>query len=52
MIFIVYGVLLLVYWVCPKYIKIAAMILNFLIPDPIPYIDEIVMVAGFLNSNS
>lgn len=48
MIFVVYGILLLVYWNCPKYLKVVAFALNFFLPDAIPYIDEVVMAAGLL----
>ena len=50
MVWVVYGILLLVYWNCPKYLKAAAFVINFFVPDPIPYIDEMVMVAGLLAS--
>ena len=50
MILFVYGILLLVYLGCPKYLKAAAMLLNLLVSDPVPYIDEIIMLAGLLKS--
>ena len=51
MVFIVYVILLLVYWNCPKYLKATAFVINFFVPDPIPYIDEVIMVAGLLASD-
>lgn len=51
MIYLGYIVLLIVYWCCPKYLKLVATLINFFMPDPIPYVDEIVMVAGLLASN-
>ena len=51
MIWVVYGILLLVYWNCPKYLKAVAFVINFFAPDPIPYIDEMIMIAGFLASD-
>ena len=51
MVIIVYVILLLVYWNCPKYLKVAAFVINFFVPDPIPYIDEVVMIAGLLTSD-
>jgi len=51
MILIAYGFLLLVYWYCPKYLKAAVFVINFFVPDPLPYIDELVMVAGLLASD-
>ena len=47
----IYGILLIVYLVAPKHIKVVAFLLNLVIPDPIPYIDEIVMVAGLFASD-
>ena len=51
MVLVEYGILLLVYWNCPKYLKVAAFVINFFVPDPIPYIDEVVMIAGLLASD-
>ena len=51
MVWVVYGILLLVYGNCPKYLKVAAFVINFFVPDPIPYIDEVIMVAGLLASD-
>lgn len=51
MVFVAYGILLLVYWNCPKYLKAVAFLINFFVPDPIPYIDEVIMVAGLLASD-
>lgn len=40
----VYLILLIVYAVCPFLLQIAGFVLNAMYPDPIPFIDEIVMV--------
>ena len=32
-----------VYMVCPKGLKLAIFIANIFIPDPLPYLDEIIM---------
>lgn len=42
-----YIVVLLVYMVCPKVVKLAVMVVNVFLPDPLPYVDEVLMVAGF-----
>ena len=44
-------ILLLIYWNCPKYLKAAALVINFFVTDPIPYIDEFIMVARLLASD-
>ncbi len=51
MVLVVYGILLLVYWNCPKYLKAVAFVINLFVPDPIPYVDEIIMIAGLLASD-
>lgn len=51
MILVAYGILLLVYWNCPKYLKAVAFVINFFVPDAVPYIDELVMVAGLISSD-
>lgn len=51
MVLVAYGILLLIYWNCPKYLKAAALVINFFVTDPIPYIDEFIMVAGLLASD-
>ncbi len=42
---LIYGIVLLIYWVCPKYLKAVIFIIN----DPIPFVDEVVMAAGLLS---
>ena len=51
MVLVVYGILLLVYWNCPKYLKAVAFVINLFVPDSIPYVDEIIMIAGLLASD-
>ena len=45
----VYLILLIVYAVCPFLLQIAGFVLNAMYPDPIPFIDEIVMVFCMMN---
>ena len=49
---IAYGIVLLVYFLCPAYLKIVILVINMFMPDSIPYVDEVIMVAGLLSSNS
>lgn len=39
-----YAVILLVYSVCPFLVQIAGFILNSIYPDPIPFLDEFIMI--------
>lgn len=48
MIILAYIVVLIGYFCCPKYLQLIIMIINFFLPDPLPFIDEVIMVAGFL----
>ena len=48
LIIIAYLVLGVVYFASPKHVKIVACVINFFVPDPIPFIDEAVMIAGLL----
>ncbi|WP_317854409.1 hypothetical protein [Chakrabartyella piscis] len=48
MIYLIYAVVLLVYWFCPKYMQVVMLIANLFIPDSVPVIDEVIMVAGLL----
>lgn len=38
-------IFLAVYSISPKYLKIFLLMLNIIIPDPIPLIDEVIMIA-------
>lgn len=38
-----------VYVACPLILQLPLMIANFLIPDPIPFLDEIIMVGGIIS---
>lgn len=42
-----YIAIFLVYIICPAYLKIVMCAINLFIPDPLPYVDEILMAAGF-----
>lgn len=48
MIIVIYLILGIVYLLCPKYIKVVSCVINLFVPDPIPGIDEVVMIAGLL----
>lgn len=48
-ILIPYLIVLLVYFKCPKYLKAVIFVINFFMPDPLPMVDELVMVAGLLS---
>lgn len=48
MIYLLYGIVLLVYWFCPKYLQAVILIANIFLPDAVPVIDEVIMVAGLL----
>lgn len=48
---LIYGLLFLVYLAQPKYIKVAIFLLNLIIPDPIPYIDEFLMILPLIAPN-
>lgn len=51
MIYLIYAVVLLVYWVCPKRIQVVMLLINLFVPDAIPVVDELIMVAGLLKSS-
>ena len=42
----VYAVVLVVYLCCPKYLKLVLLLVNMFVPDAVPVVDEIIMVAG------
>lgn len=48
MIIVIYLILGIVYLLCPKHIKVVSCVINLFVPDPIPGIDEVVMIAGLL----
>lgn len=50
MMFLVYAVVLVVYWFCPKYLQLLICVVNLFMPDMIPVVDEVIMVAGLLKS--
>lgn len=47
---IVYLGLFAVYMTMPKYLKLVSTMVNFFLPDPVPFIDEAAMVLGFMAS--
>lgn len=42
-------VFLTVYWIVPLPIKIVLLVIDFIVPDPIPAIDEILMAIIFID---
>lgn len=48
MLIAVYAVALIVYLICPKYLKLVLLLINMFIPDAVPVVDELIMVAGLL----
>lgn len=51
MILVVYAVVLGVYWFCPKYVQLIMLAVNMFVPDAVPVIDELIMVAGLLHDD-
>ena len=47
MLYIIYGLILLVSFFFPLWINVVLFAINFFLPDPIPYIDEILQ-AGII----
>lgn len=45
---LVYIIVLIVYWLCPRIVKLPIFIANCFLPDPLPYVDETIMVLGLL----
>ena len=43
-IIIAYGIILCVYAVCPFLVQIAGFAINAFVPDPIPFMDEFIMI--------
>lgn len=48
MIFIFAIIILSIYFVCPIIGKIALLLANTVLPDPIPFVDEVIMWIGLL----
>lgn len=46
--YLIYGVLLLVTFFFPLWINVVLFAINYFVPDPIPYIDEILQAAVIL----
>lgn len=43
-------IFLVAYSISPKYLKVFLLMLNIIIPDPIPFIDEAIMIALLLKN--
>ena len=41
-------IFLVVYWYCPKYLKVLLLLVNVAIPDAVPFVDELIMAVGLL----
>jgi hypothetical protein len=48
MLYIIYGLVLLVSFFFPLWINVVLFAINFFLPDPIPYIDEILQAIVIL----
>ena len=46
---ILYVILLCVYFACPLPVRLLILAVNFFIPDPIPIVDEVLMIAGIIS---
>ncbi len=46
MLIAVYAVALIVYLCCPQYLKLVLLLVNVFVPDAIPVVDELIMLAG------
>ena len=46
--YLIYGVLLLVTFFFPLWINVVLFAINYFVPDPVPYIDEILQAAVIL----
>jgi hypothetical protein len=46
--YLIYGLLLLVTFFFPLWINVVLFAINFFVPDPVPYIDEILQAAVIL----
>jgi hypothetical protein len=49
---LIYGIVLLVYFCCPQYMKLVILVANIFLPDAVPAIDEILMVVGLFAGGS
>lgn len=45
----IYIIVFCVYFACPLPLRILIMAINFLLPDPIPIVDEVIMGAGIIS---
>ncbi len=48
MIIFIYALVLIVYFKCPKYLKLIILVANLFLPDVVPILDEAIMLAGFI----
>ena len=47
-IILVYFVVFAVYFISPLHVRLLIFLANFLMPDPIPILDEVIMIAGII----
>ena len=45
---VVFMIILYVYIMLPRALRAVAFCLNCILPDPVPYVDEVVMVLGMI----
>ena len=46
--YLIYGVILLVTFLFPLWVNVVLFAINYFVPDPVPYIDEILQAAVIL----
>lgn len=46
---IIYIIVFAVYFVSPLPVRLLILLINFFVPDPIPVIDEVIMIAGIIS---
>lgn len=44
-----YIIFICIYLVCPFWVKPILLLINTIIPDPIPFVDEVIMWGGLLS---
>ena len=48
---VVYLIIIIVYFCCPIYLKLVICAANIFLPDPIPCVDELLMICGLFAGN-
>jgi hypothetical protein len=50
--YLIYGFLLLVTFFFPLWINVVLFVINYFVPDPVPYIDEILQAAIIIKKST